>query len=98
MPHRYTTETSDEACKAMIAAGHNLVVKQFAVLERHLEGREWILDGGPSVIDAYAFPMIRWASAKLPGGLVSCGNVCALHDWLAADPVVQKVLAVESSR
>ncbi len=98
MPHRYTTDSSDEARKAVIAAGHKLVAKQFAVLDQHLEGREWILDGGRSVIDAYAFPMIRWASAKLPDGLANFGNVRALHDRLAADETVQKVLAVESGR
>ncbi|MGU3492949.1 glutathione S-transferase family protein [Xanthobacteraceae bacterium A53D] len=96
MPYRYTTDDSDAARQAVVEAGQKLVAKQFAVLERHLDGREYVLGGGRSVIDAYAFPMIRWAAKLLPGGLGPYPNVQALHDRLAADPAVQKVLAREA--
>ncbi|MBK4214614.1 glutathione S-transferase family protein [Paracoccus caeni] len=98
MPYRYTTDESDEAKKAVAEAGQKLVQKQLKVLNTHLEGREWILDGGRSVIDAYAFPMIRWAIKLLPGGLADYPNVQALHDRLAADQSVQTVLARESGK
>ena len=61
MPYRYTTDPSEEARRAVVEAGHKLVANQFGILDRHLDGR--------SVIDAYAFPMIRWAIKLLPGGL-----------------------------
>lgn len=95
MPQRYTTQSDEAAKAAVVEAGQKLVARQFSILDKHLEGREWILDGGRSVIDAYAFPMIRWASAKLPTGLSEFSNVQALHDRLAADSAVQKVLARE---
>lgn len=95
-PNRYTTDTSQAARQSVVEAGLKLVTKQFGILNRQLEGREWILDAGRSVIDAYAFPMIRWAAAKLPGGLEDFPGVQALHDRLAADPAVQKVLAREA--
>jgi glutathione S-transferase len=98
MPDRYTTEDSEAARMAVVEAGHKLVAKQFTVLNRHLEGRDYILDGGRSVIDAYSFPMIRWARKLLPGGLTEHPNVQALHDRIAADPAVQKVLAREAGR
>jgi len=69
MPYRYTTDPSEEARRAVVEARHKLVAKQFGILDRHLDGREHILDRGRSVIDAYAFPMIRWAIKLLPGGL-----------------------------
>lgn len=97
MPARYTTQTDEASRKAVTEAGRKLVAKQFAILDAHLAGREWILDGGRSVIDAYAFPMIRWASAKLPDGLAGLDNVKALHDRLAADPAVQRVLERENN-
>lgn len=97
MADRYTADTSDAAKQAVVAAGHALVKKQFAILNRHLEGRDWILDGGRSVIDAYAFPMIRWAIKLLPGGLADYPDIQALHDRLAADPAVRKVLAQEQA-
>ncbi len=96
MPHRYTSDPSEAARKAVVEAAHRLVAKRFAILDRHLEGWAHMLDGGRSVIDAYAFPMIRWAIRLLPGGLEGYRNVQALHDGLAADPGVQKVLAREA--
>ncbi|RJE82013.1 glutathione S-transferase family protein [Paracoccus onubensis] len=96
MPFRYTIDESVPARQAVVDAGHKLIKRQFGILDRHLEGREYILDGGRSVIDAYAFPMIRWATKLLPGGLEGYPNVQTLHDRLAADPAVQKVLAREA--
>jgi len=98
MPQRYTTDENRAARQAVVEAGHRLVAKQFAVLERHLEGREYILDGGRSLIDAYAFPMIRWAIRVLPGALTPYPNIQALHDRIEADPPVQKVLAREAGK
>jgi glutathione S-transferase len=98
MPFRYTTDKSDAARQAVVAAGHKLVAKQFAILDRHLDGREYILDGGRSVIDAYSFPMIRWVTKLLPSGVTEYPNVQALHDRIAADPAVQKVLARETGK
>lgn len=97
MAYRYTTDESDEARKNVNEAGLNLVRKQLATLNKHLEGREWILNGR-SVIDAYAFPMIRWGIKMLPEGFDAYPNVRRLHDQLAADPGVQKVLAREAGK
>jgi glutathione S-transferase len=98
MPDRYTTDDSEAARLAVVEAGQKLVAKQFTVLDRHLEDRDYILEGGHSVIDAYAFPMIRWARKLLPGGLTEYPNVQALHDRIAADPAVQNVLAREAGK
>ncbi|MFD1881238.1 glutathione S-transferase family protein [Paracoccus pacificus] len=98
---RYTTDTSDAAKQAVVEAGQKLVRKQMGILNTHLEGRDWILGQGAgkrSVVDAYAFPMIRWGIKVLPGGLADFPNVQALHDRLAADPAVQKVVAAEESK
>jgi glutathione S-transferase len=98
MPDRYTTDQSEAARQAVVKAGHRLVAKQLGVLDRHLKNRDCILDGGRSVIDAYSFPMIRWAMKLLPGGLTGYPNVQALHDGIAADPAVQRVLAHEAGK
>jgi glutathione S-transferase len=96
MPYRYTTEQGEAAQRSVVEAGHKLVAKQFAHLERHLDGRDFILQGGRSIIDAYSFPMIRWASKLLPGGLGSYPNIQSLHDRIAADPAVRAVLDREA--
>lgn len=97
MPYRYTTDKNDAARQAVADAGHKLAVKQLGVLNRHLDGRDYILEDGRSVIDAYAFPMIRWGAKLLPGGLQDFPAVQALHDRIAADPAVQKVLTREAA-
>ncbi|MEQ8291161.1 MAG: glutathione S-transferase N-terminal domain-containing protein [Roseovarius sp.] len=96
MPSRYTTEKTDAARQAVVLAGHKLASKQLGVLNRQLEKQEYILEGGRSVIDAYAFPMIRWGAKLLPGGLQDFRHVQALHDRLWTDPAVQKILAREA--
>lgn len=98
LPNRYTTDTSEAARQAVVKAGQALVRKQLGILDSHLAGRDWILAPGRSVIDAYAFPMIRWGVKMLPGGIADFPNVQALHDRLAADPAVRKVLARESGK
>jgi glutathione S-transferase len=97
MPARYTSDTNDVARKAVAEAGQALVAKQFSILNCHLRGREYILDGGRSIIDAYAFPMMRWATKLLPDRLKGYPHVQALHDTIAADPAVQRVLAREKA-
>ncbi|SFI53502.1 glutathione S-transferase family protein [Albimonas pacifica] len=96
-PGRYTTEKGEDAHRATREAGCRLAARQFGVLDRHLDGREHMLDGGRSVIDAYAFPMIRWGMKLLPDGLEAFAHVQALHDRLAADPAVQRILAREAA-
>ena len=100
MPYRYTTDTSDAAKKDVVAAGQKLVQRQLGILNEHMEGRDWVLGDGRgtrSVIDAYAFPMIRWAVQVLPDGIKDYPNVQALLDRVADDPAVQRVLAAEAA-
>lgn len=96
MPFRYTTDTSDAAKAAVVKAGQKLVARQFRILDSHLDGRDYILDGGRSIIDAYSFPMMRWAIKLLPEGLKDYPNVQALHDRIDADPAVRRVLEREA--
>lgn len=94
MPQRYTTDTSGRA--ATQEAGRKLVSKRLTLLDQQLAGKDWIL-GKRSVVDAYAFPMLRWAAKLLPQGISEWKNLQALHDRMAADPAVQRVLALEEA-
>lgn len=98
MPARYTVDTDEKARQPVIKAGGKLASKQFRILDRYLEGRSHILDGGRSVIDAYSFSMIRWARMLLPSGLTDFRNVQRLYDRIEADLAVQKVLAEEAAK
>ena len=96
MPYRYTTSEAQPDREAVQEAGRKLVRRQLGILNAQLEGRDWVL-GKRSVIDAYAFPMIRWAVKLLPGGITAYPNVQALLDRVADDPAVQRVLAAEAA-
>lgn len=101
MADRFTTTDTPEARAAVVEAGLAMVAKRFDLLDKHLEGRDWILGEGKgkrSVIDAYAFPMIRWAVRMLPNGIAPWKNIEALRARIAADPAVQKVLDRESAK
>ncbi|AWZ20879.1 Glutathione S-transferase [Roseovarius sp. AK1035] len=87
MPNRHTIYKSDAARQATVGAGLKLASQHLGIPNRHL--------GGRSVIDAYAFPMIRWGAKILPGGLQNFSDVQRLRDRIAAGAAVQKIIARE---
>lgn len=52
-PHRYGTEGVKEAADAELAAHYDLI-------ERHLEGRQWLVGDGRTVADFFLFMLTRW--------------------------------------
>jgi glutathione S-transferase len=65
-PDRYTTDAAEAALASVRAAGSGLVERVFAVLDAHLAQREFIIGERLTFIDAYATPMVRWASRAMP--------------------------------
>lgn len=92
---RYTTDASEKAVKAVSDAAANLVRKELSVLDAHLQGRNYIVGDSATIVDAYAFPMLRWAQDKLPEQLNDTPNLQRLHDVLAVDEAIQRVLKDE---
>jgi glutathione S-transferase len=95
VPQRYTTAEDESALDAVKAAAIELVCKRYDLLENHLDGNNHILGGKRTILDAYAFPMLRWGNKMLPDGLNSYPNLRRFHDTLAIDPTVQRVLKDE---
>lgn len=93
MPGRYTSDPSDEALERVREAGIALVKKRLDILEGHMANRGAFLDER-SILDAYALPMLRWAHAKVPGGLGAWPALAGFLDYLHGDPAVERVLAV----
>lgn len=94
MPARYTSDPGDEAKARVQEAAIGLVRKKLDILEAHLAGREWMLEGR-SAMDAYALPMLRWARAKVPGGIGDWPGIAAFLERMEADPGVRRVLEVQ---
>lgn len=95
MAQRFTTAKDDAALAAIRDAAVQVVRKRYALLDKHLPGKAFMLGEKRSFLDAYAFPMERWGAAKLPGGLSEFPNILAHHDRIAAEPGVAKALADE---
>jgi len=95
VPARYTMTTGPDAYESTKKAALKLVRKKLELLEAHLSGREFMVGDARTYIDAYAFPMVRWAAAALPGALDAFPNIRAHHDRTAADPGVRAALTAE---
>ncbi|MGN6825932.1 glutathione S-transferase family protein [Paucibacter sp. M5-1] len=94
-PERYTIDSSDDALAKVKAAGIALVAKKLAVIDQHLQGRDYFTGAERSYVDAYAVPMVRWAKNVLPGGLSAFPNVARHHEELLRDPGVIKAMTSE---
>jgi len=97
LPNRYTQAADKASHDAVRAAAMAQVRRRLDLLEAHLSGRRFFLAEKRSYLDAYAFPMERWAAAMLPDGLSAYPGVRAHHDMMAADAAVKRVLAREGA-
>jgi len=92
---RYTTDHSEQAVACVSEAAAGLVRKEMAVLDAHLQGKTYLVGDSATIADAYAFPMLRWAQDKLEEQLNDTPNLQRLHDVLASDEAVKRVLKDE---
>ena len=60
---RYTTSDNAEAIEQTKQGGVNMIYKKLAILENHMEGRQWVATENKTVVDALAYVMVSWASA-----------------------------------
>lgn len=94
-PERYTTSTDPEQREYVRKAAQDLVRKRLTLLDTHLEKNQFVLSGRRTLLDAYAFPMLRWATVLLPERLTYFKHIEALQRCIEDDPLVKKVLKEE---
>lgn len=68
--------------------------KRYAIVEKQLEGRAYLLGDAFTVADAYLFTVTNWASG-LKVDLSPFPNVVAFHQRVAARPAVQAAMRAE---
>jgi glutathione S-transferase len=59
-PGRYTTSDADADTAAVKSAAQLQIARYFEHLNRHLDGRDFMVGSRRSIADAYAIPMLRW--------------------------------------
>jgi glutathione S-transferase len=97
----YETEGVSEQDKARIRAEGAAAVKhEFAIVERMLEGRDWLLGGDkPTVADAYLFAVGRWADYHRVFDMEAAYPAVYRHTArMRAMPEVKFALAVEQDK
>ena len=86
--------SSDTAIQDAIAAGGLAkAVQLFGILDRQLEGRQW-LTGTRSIVDPYLYTIIRWAHL-LKVDLSGLKNIGAFHEHMNQDPGVKAALKAQ---
>jgi glutathione S-transferase len=78
-------------------AALTLCYRNFDVLEKHLEHREFMVGDCKSIVDAYLFPMVRWTFVAFPEGARNYPTIYAFHDRMRSDASVEKVLRDEGT-
>ena len=94
MPMRFTTDADGHA--SVKAASQLLVGRALALIDGHLEGRDWMVGDRKSVADAFLYPMASWAYG-FDRPTDSYGNVDRIMRKLAADPAVLEVHAAQGT-
>ena len=88
MPMRFTTD--EAGYDSVKAVSHLLVDKALTIIDRRLEGRQWMVGDSRSVADAFLYPMASWAYG-LEKPMTEYANIHALMTRLRRDPAMLKV-------
>ena len=92
LAHRYAD--SDAARAEVKARGTGEVAFQLGVIDAHMAGRDWMMEGGRSILDPYLFVFTLWAGF-LPARLNDLPNLKAFNGRMKQDPGVQQALAMQ---
>jgi len=86
--------TDDAAAQEKLAAGGKAKAMQlFGVLEKQLEGKQWVT-GTRSIVDPYLYTVLRWAHS-LKMDLSGFPNLLAFHERMNEDSGVKAAVAAQ---
>ena len=88
---RYTTDDSESALSAVKSAAEARVHHYYDHMERHLDGRDYLVGDQRSIADAYAIPMLRWGRL-LDKKLADYPALNAYLEQMEADEGVRRAL------
>ena len=90
-PERYSTDNSDRAKQATKEASYQIIDRMYEYLDRHLNGKEFVVGDRRTIADAYAFAMVRWGN-NLPNGLTHYPNLDRFYHYWCEDPSVKRAM------
>ena len=92
-PQRFHPEES--AHQAIRAAAFANLQRLYGIADRHMNGRDHVIAGRRTVIDAYLFTFSSWAARAFPNRLGDFPNLKRFVANLLEDPGVARALADE---
>lgn len=93
-PRRFTTDHSEESLAAVKTALAQRIARVASVLEAQLGTGVHLALGRRTLLDAYAFAMVRWI-AKLPGGFEPYPRLAGFMAELSLDAGIVRALERE---
>jgi glutathione S-transferase len=90
-PNRYTTYSNDDALKIPKEAAYQLIDTVFFYLDQHLTGKDYMVGDRRTIVDPYAFTMIRWGNL-LPKPLSDYPQIYRFYQKLREDEGVQRAM------
>lgn len=89
---RYTISQDEKDLQAVKAASYLLIDKVFMHLEQHLEGKNYVVGDRRTIVDPYAFSMLRWGNL-LPKPLSEYPNLHRFYQAMREDAGVQRAMS-----
>ncbi|GAB4226422.1 MAG: glutathione S-transferase N-terminal domain-containing protein [Elainellaceae cyanobacterium] len=90
-PGRYTTSSDEAALKTPKEAAYQLIDTVFTQFNQHMTDRTAVVGDRYSVVDPYAFSMLRWGNL-LPKPLAEYPNLDRFYQQFKADAGVQRAM------
>lgn len=93
-PRRFTTDHSEQSLEAVREAVARRIDRVAQVLDRQVAGGLHIALDRRTLLDPYAYAMVRWLN-QLDGGLGRYTNLARFMSAMSVDTGVQRALAME---
>ena len=90
-PQRYTTDDRQTSQQTVKEASYKLIDRVYQHLDKHLEGKDYLVGDLRTIADAYAFAMTRWGN-NLPKPLSDYPNLHRFYQQLREDTGVRQAM------
>jgi len=91
---RYTTSQDEQTIQQAKESSYALVDTVFSHLNTHLHGKDYVVGKGRTIVDPYAFAMLRWGD-RLPKPLQDYPHLYRFYQQFQEDAGVQQAMSQE---
>ena len=91
-PQRYAADNSETTRQTVKEASYQLIDRVYQHLDKHLEGKNYLVGNRRTIADPYTFAMTRWGN-MLPKPLADYPHLDRFYQQLREDAGVQRAMA-----